>query len=707
MNNNVPAYVAPSRQVGNPGLLNDSLLAYNQVQALTAFLDGYSGGAVADSAILLAKSEDVKGDGITDDTVAINAAAQKAAAAGKILYFSSGTYRVSVCRLKNNPGAKIGIQLPDGLILQGAGVGKTIFQAIPIPAGITREEIYGNIGLNSNADFSNVMWGKDASNVKLSAFSIDGNLAQQRANFPNAALADKAITEHPYWCPTGSIGNWWEMGGVYFEGGHHNNLVNARIDNCNGFAYRYDSSPNGYAGLLSCANNVKGAMGGTQFSNLQQPCTNTIHEYFIFTNNHSDQFTINTNGMVVRNGTTSYARQCPAREGKTPANFPGIYIQGGLENVIENIDSYENSSFGLDCWDGEGTDRASYNPDPRLQRANQATCPGNTFRNIRAYRNGNGGARVVMGGVKLLDCIFSNNGRTSNGFEDPAVRNPFGIGVAEGLGYATIDNCTFFSDNGRQTAAIAKADGGNGKLHNSSITNCNVRAMEALQNVDYATCIIRDNYPVSINGADEPSGSGTLAADEFDGALSLWSRIGTTQQVYTANGNLEVVGTPNVGGNNFFGVASGVLQDLNNRNFSTQLISTFDGAGGGACFGILSPTIGFQIADYHQIRMVLEAGTLYIQDYGGHNIRTIPYAAASMSYLRFRFANNESGVSSVFYEYSGNGQSWTIAAQATIASLTQAEIDPANCRLALYAGTYQSVPAPGTARFAFARVLDN
>lgn len=110
----------------------------------------------AELLVLNAKTQGVKGDGTTDDRVAINAAFLRAVSDNKALYLAAGTYIINGQAL----------QMPSGLRLIGDGIGRTIIKV--------KDAATGDPIAMVNLDTTN---GND--NISVSDLTIDCNTANR------------------------------------------------------------------------------------------------------------------------------------------------------------------------------------------------------------------------------------------------------------------------------------------------------------------------------------------------------------------------------------------------------------------------------------------------------------------------------------------------------------------------------------------------
>jgi hypothetical protein len=117
------------------------------------------------------------GNGITDDTFAIQAAIDSVfAGGGGIVYFPAGTYIINA-RLRPNMSAyPTGIWVYSGITLNGAGQGATILKAGPNQINLSW--LISNYNIGSHTD----------QNIQISNLTIDGNAANQLRNIANRGV---------------------------------------------------------------------------------------------------------------------------------------------------------------------------------------------------------------------------------------------------------------------------------------------------------------------------------------------------------------------------------------------------------------------------------------------------------------------------------------------------------------------------------------
>ena len=117
------------------------------------------------------------GDGVTDDTAAVQAADQQARALGATLLFPGGTYMVSQ------------LVLYTGSNWIGAGRDATTIKQI---AGSNKDLIYG---YNSNANWGSITPVNFANGFTLKSLTLDGNSANNTSGSGIAAFASRPIIE--------------------------------------------------------------------------------------------------------------------------------------------------------------------------------------------------------------------------------------------------------------------------------------------------------------------------------------------------------------------------------------------------------------------------------------------------------------------------------------------------------------------------------
>jgi hypothetical protein len=134
-------------------------------------LQGLKGDPAPAETAISAKTYGAIGNGVVDDTVAIQQALD--AAAGRPVFLPAGTYNVSIARSRH---ANACLLIPAGTRLAGAGMGQTIIQRLPAERG-------SDGVLLCNEHYDTAAGYAAAGNLVLSDFTItDGAAAPNRVN---------------------------------------------------------------------------------------------------------------------------------------------------------------------------------------------------------------------------------------------------------------------------------------------------------------------------------------------------------------------------------------------------------------------------------------------------------------------------------------------------------------------------------------------
>ena len=348
-------------------------------------------GSISGNGIINVRDKGVKGDGIMDDTAAINALITRVSTAGGgILFFPAGTYLVSASYLTSGNGAnKQGIQLASNIHILGAGKNATGFKLANSPAGVTVTYVSPGV-FTTNGTFSPVFNGVSVSNVIIEGLSIDGNQANQ-ANFFTSAY------QNP------SYGSTLTCPGIQFINGSGNLVRDCDIHHCQGYGVDFldcqDSS------VINSILRTNGNGGGGCHT-LTGGQNSTGSGYFDCTayDNYSDNFRLEARGGIVQGCHSRNTRGDTAGNN----NYAGIYVEStGFYNRICNNICHDNSAFGIDV-NGPYT-----------------VISGNSV-----YQNSNGGIQIGAGGGDHNIITGNNvrdNGQSSTGNQDAKFYNPFGI----------------------------------------------------------------------------------------------------------------------------------------------------------------------------------------------------------------------------------------------------------------------------------------
>jgi hypothetical protein len=443
-----------------------------------------------------------------DQTDAIQSLVVTSTAAGKPLFLNNAGktfyYRDTVA---SNSSYSVGIELFDNSQVFGFGPASTTLQALPSPAGVYKNETYGNGAPDTNGKFGWAFWSNNRSNIRIKGISFNGNLTDKIAKGvvgPVRTDGGQRIP-HGYFNSYGTIfnGHWWETGGVYFEGGSNNRIDDCNFTQFNGRALRWDSSPNGVGNHISADNCVSAGINFSQFaSGGSVTCAGTVITGVLIDSIYADGISFNSNGVTVQNGTVSNTRICQPINGVTIANFAGVYGQASTGNTIISINCKDCSSYGFDFWDGEGTDR-SWQLDGGVQR-NSSNPTGNIMLNCSATTCGNGGFRLYQSGLQLLNrsASIDNGKRSSDAFVDPWIRFPYGAVIPAGITKVIIQDFIVRSSNGMTTFGVAGETPGT-PMKGCTITDSHFEVATPLGAYDN-TCTVDRNY----TGAGQSGGTG-------------------------------------------------------------------------------------------------------------------------------------------------------------------------------------------------------
>ena len=368
----------------------------------------------------------------TNDTPYINAAVTAALIYGGRIYIPNGIYSI-VNQYVTARGATMsnaGIKLVSNITLEGESKEASIIYSWNSPYNAT----YSGTGPNgtgswiSNSTFNpmvgvNELTGTPVTNVTIRDLSFNGNKSNQ-VNY-NA---------NPYYNPSyanvSTAGTTLHTPCIQFYNGSNNLVENCNFKNSAGFAVHLFKESNSRINLCYSTNSANGEYGCNGLVSARSNICK-ITNCTAYNSNCDNIRIVNSDNTSVSNCTSHGTKPNSGAQ----ANFAGIYIeQSNAPQIIGNT-TYDNSSFGIDIWNG----------------GNRAIV-GGLLTNNNVYTNGNGGIQLYQNYVTISDNVISSNGQTSSGYTDnTGTVTPTHCGIHGNLNTGGIINSNWF---GNPTSSI-------------------------------------------------------------------------------------------------------------------------------------------------------------------------------------------------------------------------------------------------------------
>jgi len=506
------------------------------------------------------------GDGVTDNTNAINNTINAAAATKGIVFIPPGVWAV---RASYRDTAVVykpqGIKLRSNVTIKGAGIGRSVIKLADVQPDITMSTPSLGVFV-TNGLFFDVIKGDTVSNVVLNDFSVDCNYDHQ-VNYNINPYGNPELHEIPF----------IQSDGIRFRGGTNNRISNVRVDSCAGFGINIDSCTNSLVEkciLTTCIN------GGV----LGYKADGSVIQNNLVTNTHCDNIRILVSKNIsILNNECSWSKFNPA-----PGlnNFAGIYVQSFLGYQITGINisgnnCHDNSSFGIDIWNGFDTSTIT-------QAGVSALINNNTV-----MYNANGGMEIAMRNVSITGNAIYNNGANSSNTQDPQFYRPYGINLNKAFTPESdnilISNNTFIDTRGYQAYAVGNGGsglstsltfsnntcvGGTGMLQPgviasvppfSTVIGNTYKANSELETISYLNGILKVNSTtgaegITISGVNPALRLGDVGGSEKHAIANV--TIAGSYFTGTTDNDLVVYGTP----------ASKIVMGFGNTSNSTMSI---------------------------------------------------------------------------------------------------------------------------------------
>lgn len=372
------------------------------------------------------------GDGVTDNTIAINNAIQSIQTTGKRrVYAPAGTYKISSSYLDTAlVDRKQGIIFVSDMEFFGDG-DQTKFILADSLTGSTFADLAPPVTFSTNTDYWHMFSGTNVSNVKVHDIWINGRLTAQNNKADNLDAYDNPQDS----TFTDSV----QTDGIRFTGGTNNEVYNVRIDSVVGYGISYFQSTYGYVHHNRLSTSINGNVYLARGSYYAKISNNII------TASWSDNIRVRTSYASI--GPYNDISWTKPNVNPAVANFAGIYV----ERLTPTSQPIGEKTVGVTIFKNTLHDNSSYGIDFNNRDTILYTweAPSGIIEGNVIYRNANGGITMHMPQMTIINNDIVDNGADSLGYTDPFVYRGTGIGPTQYAVDSRIDNNRFRNRNGK------------------------------------------------------------------------------------------------------------------------------------------------------------------------------------------------------------------------------------------------------------------